>query len=225
MADTSADTGCPLAADHREPAEAGFAAADRPPLATVLTPQPDVPRTSLSHPLRIDEVVVAHTAGRIGLCICPGKRGHSLKGARWQRDLAMDLAVVQRWRPNAVLTLLEAHEFDLLGVPQLGPQLQARGIEWHHLPIVDMQPPDARFEAGWHRTGPLVRRYLDQGGRVLVHCRGGLGRTGSVAARLLVELGTPAHEAIARVRQARPGAIETLEQARHVLDLPQPGRR
>ena len=62
-------------------------------------------RTSLSHPLRIDEVSAGPGNGCIGLCICPGKCGASLMGQRWQRDLALDLDVVQRWRPDAVVTL------------------------------------------------------------------------------------------------------------------------
>ena len=64
-----------------------------------------------------------------------------------------------------------------------------------------------------------LRNALLAGHRVLVHCRGGLGRAGTVAARLLVELGVPAVEAIRRVRAARPGAIETIEQQQYVLDL------
>ena len=176
-------------------------------------------RTSLSHPLRIDEVVV-DAAGRIGLCICPGKRGGSMMGGPWQRDLAQDLEVVRRWRPDAVLTLLEAHELELLGVSDLGSRLRALGIEWHHLPIVDRQPPDERFEAAWTVSGSRVRACLRDGGRVLVHCRGGLGRAGTLAARLLVELDMPAAEAVAQVRRARPGAIETEEQMQHVLNWP-----
>lgn len=60
---------------------------------------------------------------------------------------------------------------------------------------------------------------LRDGGRVLVHCRGGLGRAGTVAARLLVELGDPAAVAVECVRQARPGAIETAAQLEYVLNL------
>jgi protein-tyrosine phosphatase len=54
---------------------------------------------------------------------------------------------------------------------------------------------------------------------VLVHCRGGVGRAGTVAARILVELGTPATEAVRQVRAARAGAIETRSQLEHVLGL------
>ena len=57
------------------------------------------------------------------------------------------------------------------------------------------------------------------GESVVVHCRGGLGRTGLVAARLLVELGESPVSALVRVRAARPGAVETVEQEKYVLQL------
>lgn len=47
---------------------------------------------------------------------------------------------------------------------------------------------------------------------VVVHCRGGLGRTGLVVACCLVKLGFAAGQAIATVRASREGAIETREQ-------------
>ena len=176
-------------------------------------------RTSVSDPLRIDLLAAGQRGGQIGLCLCPGKRANSLSGLRWERDLATDLAVIARWPADAVLTLIEDPEFEALGVPQLGRQVQALGIAWHHLPIVDFQPPDARFEAGWADRGPALLALLRAGGRVIVHCRGGLGRSGTVAARMLVELDVPAPEAIARVHGVRPGAIETPEQLRYIAAL------
>ena len=65
-------------------------------------------------------------------------------------------------------------------------------------------------------AGARLRERLRRGERVLVHCRGGLGRAGSVAARLLVEFGAAPNEAIRQVRVARPGAIETREQEQWV---------
>jgi len=52
---------------------------------------------------------------------------------------------------------------------------------------------------------------------VLIHCTGGLGRSGMIAARLLVELGEEPRLAMQRVRAARPGAIETAAQEAYVL--------
>lgn len=174
-------------------------------------------RTSQTHPLRINEVRAGKAGGLVGITFCPGKQGDSYTGAPWARDLDTDLDAVARWGARAVVTLIEDHEFEMLGVPGLGDAVRARGIEWHHLPIVDVQPPDARFESGWATSGPRLLELLGAGEKVLVHCRGGLGRAGTVAALLLVETGMPGEEAVRRVRAARPGAIETPDQLRYVM--------
>ena len=48
---------------------------------------------------------------------------------------------------------------------------------------------------------------------------GGLGRAGTIGARLLIELGMEPTAAVRQVRAARPGAIETREQEKYVLDI------
>ena len=74
---------------------------------------------------------------------------------------------------------------------------------WFHLPIVDGSVPDAAFEAAWADTGVAVRALLASGANVLFHCLGGLGRSGTIAARTLVECGWPSADAIAAVRATR----------------------
>ena len=49
-----------------------------------------------------------------------------------------------------------------------------------------------------------------------MHCRDGRTRAGVVAARLLVEAGCAPHDAINRVRAARQGALDSLEQEEYV---------
>ena len=174
-------------------------------------------RTSITHPLTIAEILCGN--GLLGLTYCPGKKGESVHGAAWDRDLGMDMDVIAQWGPRAVLTLMEAHELELLNVPDLGLQIERRGMEWLHMPIVDVSIPDAAFERRWAYLGPLIRTHLRIGDRVLVHCRGGLGRTGMIAARLLIEFGDNPDLAISKVRLARPGAIETREQEFYVRRL------
>jgi ADP-ribosyl-[dinitrogen reductase] hydrolase len=136
----------------------------------------------------------------------------------WERDLAVDLDAVRDWGASAVITLVEPKELTLLKVERLGEEVLRRNMLWFHLPIVDASIPDRKFEQQWEIAGEEVRALLRAGRDVLVHCRGGLGRAGTIAARLLVELGMEPAEAIARVRAVRPGAIETPEQKRFVLE-------
>jgi ADP-ribosyl-[dinitrogen reductase] hydrolase len=61
---------------------------------------------------------------------------------------------------------------------------------------------------------------LNHGHAVALHCWAGLGRAGTVAARILMEReGMSADEAIAYVRQARPGSIETAAQVDYLQSL------
>jgi ADP-ribosyl-[dinitrogen reductase] hydrolase len=137
----------------------------------------------------------------------------------WHRDLNRDLDMIRDWGAAAVVTLLEPAELTLLKVERLGEEVLRRNMSWFHLPIADVSTPDKRFEQEWDVAGEELRSILRSGSNVLVHCRGGLGRAGTIAARLLVELGMDPATAIASVRAVRPGAIETSDQEKFVLNF------
>jgi ADP-ribosyl-[dinitrogen reductase] hydrolase len=94
----------------------------------------------------------------------------------------------------------------------MGERVRRHQMEWFHLPIPDVSVPDAAFEARWLAAGDSLRGVIRCGGRMLIHCKGGLGRSGMMAARVLVELGWDPEAAIHAVRTVRPGAIETRAQ-------------
>lgn len=175
-----------------------------------------MPRTSLSHPLQIDAVTVPKTGAMIGMTFCPGMKENAAPERAWDRDLDRDLAEIKAWGASALVSLLEGYEFEVLGVSEFPEKIKASGLEWHHLPIMNRDIPYEDFEKLWVTNGPQLRRRLRQGERIVLHCKNGLGRTGMIAARLLVELGEYAEAAIRRVRSARPGAIETLQQKQNV---------
>jgi ADP-ribosyl-[dinitrogen reductase] hydrolase len=175
-------------------------------------------KTSLTHPLQIATISAGSEFGRVGITFCPGKYDRHAMSGEWNRDLALDLNMIRDWGAAAVVTLLEPKELALLRVESLGEEVQRRNMLWFHLPIVDVSIPDERFEQAWDLAGEELRSILRSGSNVLVHCRGGLGRAGMIAARLLVELGMDPAEAIAHVRAVRPGAIETREQERFVRE-------
>jgi ADP-ribosyl-[dinitrogen reductase] hydrolase len=80
-----------------------------------------------------------------------------------------------------------------------------QGLVWHHLPIRDVSVPDSSFEENWESVGAELRGRLQRGESLVVHCHGGLGRGGTVAARLLVELGEVPAKALERVRADNGG--------------------
>src|SRR4051812_25466424 len=170
------------------------------------------PRTSASHPLQIAEIQPAPSMGKLGLTLCPGKVQSSGLTGPWARDLALDLDAVEAWNAAAVVTLIEEDEISRLQVPTLGAEVEARHMSWVHLPIRDRGVPSEEFERAWEGVGEDLRSRLRSGFNVMVHCMGGLGRAGTIASRLLVELCWSPTDAIREVRRVRPGAIETDDQ-------------
>ena len=176
-------------------------------------------KTSATHPLQIAVVSAGPGLGRIGLTFCPGKYDPDAMTGYWERDLELDLDAICDWGAAAVVTLVEHKELAELRIERLGEAVTRRNLAWFHLPIIDASIPDKQFERQWEISGNELRSLLRSRRDVLIHCKGGLGRTGLVAALLLVELGMAPEVAIARVRAVRPGAIETHAQKRYVLSL------
>ena len=171
-------------------------------------------RTSATDPLRIATLDVP-SGGAIGVTFAPGKHQVApMYGDTWERSLDADLAAIKAWGASTLVTLLEPHEFAELRIPALASRTEELGLAWHGLPITDGAAPDARFLGPWRSRGPQLARELQVGQRIVVHCKGGLGRAGTVACMLLESVGgaASADAAMAMVRAVRPGAIETAVQ-------------
>jgi ADP-ribosyl-[dinitrogen reductase] hydrolase len=176
-------------------------------------------RTSITHPLQIAVVSAGENFGNVGVTFCPGKVQPGALTGTWRRDLDHDLGTIAAWGAAAVVTLVDENELKSLQVEGLGEAVCDRHMAWYHLPIRDVSVPSPLFERDWDRAGSELRAILRDGFNVLVHCKGGLGRAGVVASRLLIELGMEPQAAIKAVREVRPGAIETVAQRRYVLKL------
>jgi protein-tyrosine phosphatase len=123
------------------------------------------------------------------------------------RDLGADLAALRTDGVAMLVSLLPSYELTSLGIAELGGAAAAAGIAVVPLPIRDGHvPPDPEAVA---EVVESVRAATARGADVVVHCRGGMGRTGTIAACCLVAEGMGGDEAIAAVRSVRPGAVET----------------
>ena len=92
------------------------------------------------------------------------------------------------------------------------------GLMLLHEPVVDMTPPT---QEQIDNVLENIARANEHKMAVAVHCAAGLGRTGVILACYLVSKGEAGDEAIDRIRQLRPGSIETPAQEECVREFAQ----
>jgi protein-tyrosine phosphatase len=172
-------------------------------------------RTSRSDPIRVDWFYFDLSGGKIGVTFAPGKKASSMTGRAWDRDLALDLNRLKRFeRVDLLVSLIENRELQLLRIRGLAREAERRGILMIRFPVADMGVP-ADID-GVHHLASVITGLAHFGKRIVIHCRGGLGRAGTIAAVCLVRMGAEPDEAILRVRAIRPGAIENSTQEQFV---------
>jgi atypical dual specificity phosphatase len=93
--------------------------------------------------------------------------------------------------------------------------VDAAGLLVMHVPIIDMTAPT---QDQLDQCISALARARTQGMGINVHCTAGLGRTGTILAAYFVAQGFTPTAAIARVRELRPGSIETIEQEEAVVE-------
>jgi protein-tyrosine phosphatase len=171
--------------------------------------------TSETDPIQVDFLPNDEVGmpGRLGMTFAPGMWAGSV-GGRWERDLAADVrALEEEYETDVLVSLMEDHEYHGYRIPELLERDSIGGIEILRFAIEDMGVPQEAESEGFEAFVQDVVRRLEQGQNLVVHCRGGLGRTGTLAACVLVALGRhTADEAIAAVREARKGTVQTIEQ-------------
>lgn len=137
------------------------------------------------------------------------------RGRDWLQDEAND------WRRDCVdvvVSLLEVDEAAHLGLEDESEAAAASGVRFLSFPIPDRGVPASASAAASLITA--VSEALERGENVAVHCRQGLGRSGLIAAGVLVYAGADAQAAIETVSPARGEPVpETPEQRAWVQRL------
>jgi len=176
--------------------------------------------SELSGALHIDYLAIPR-GGRIAMTHCPGRNTVDARGRQWQRILSDDLAAIHSVNISTVVSLISLSEMTKLGVPDLPTQVVQHKLQWLQLVIEDFGTPDLNALESWQQIKENVLAALARRETVLLHCAAGLGRTGMMAACLLVACGQTPETAIEQVRTARPGTIETEAQAAFIYNVRQ----
>ena len=119
-----------------------------------------------------------------------------------------DIAEIIALDCACVLTLTPDQELSQHGAEQLPMMLKRLGLPWHHFPIEDYGIPASPQTERWSDLSLRLHQFLDDDRKVLIHCYAGIGRSGMIALRLMVERGADPIEALAQIRHIRPGAVE-----------------
>ena len=131
------------------------------------------------------------------------------RGEDWLAD------AMRRMRANGietVISLLEPHEAEWLGLATEQTGAERAGMEFLSFPIQDTQVP-ANIGAFREFVASVARR-LSEGEHVGVHCRGSIGRATILAACTLIQLGWNAADALEAIENARGEEVpDTPEQA------------
>jgi atypical dual specificity phosphatase len=90
------------------------------------------------------------------------------------------------------------------------PSSWIEGLEYLHIPTEDLTAPDIeKIDV----TVDFINERIKNNEPVMVHCAAGIGRTGTILASYLIKYqGLTAKEAIEKIRQERPGSIQSESQ-------------
>ncbi|XP_053290164.1 cyclin-dependent kinase inhibitor 3 [Pleuronectes platessa] len=143
----------------------------------------------------------------LGICALPG-----CKYKENRRSLQRDVEELKNQGVQDVFVFCTRGELNKYRVPSLLDVYRQRGLTVHHTPFLDGDAPElqqccqilAELQVG-----------LESNRRTVIHCYGGLGRSGLIAACLLLQLSPTmtANKAIEILREHRGGgAIQTVKQ-------------
>jgi len=139
----------------------------------------------------------------LGITILPGRKDYS-------RNLDEDIKELKKLEIDVIIPLITEDEMEKYGIPELIKKYYDAGFEIMHLPINDQKTPSVEEVSDIIN---FISLKFVENKKILIHCVGGLGRSGMIAACYLKSIGLNSKDAIGIIREVRTvRAIETIEQ-------------
>lgn len=101
--------------------------------------------------------------------------------------LAAELLALKALKVEGLCSLLDNNEIKHIGLESEGSLCKHLGIDFWHFPISDAQPPKNIAEA--HQLILDLVKHAQAGKKLVLHCYGGIGRSGTIALAVLHHLG------------------------------------
>jgi len=133
----------------------------------------------------------------------------------YSRDLQHDIQEIKKLNIEHIICMMENHEFHKNKTGNYPLIVHQSGINISQYSIVDGSIPTLEV---MHKMVMNLRNSIIQGKNVLIHCMGGVGRTGTLASCFLVYCGFEPELAISFVQERRKGTITRPNQQKFVKD-------
>jgi len=140
---------------------------------------------------------------RIIFTPCPGTKNVRLEAS---------IKNLKQVDSTMLLTLMFDDEMRENHIQSISNLCKRYDMTWLQLAIVDDDIPNKAFEYKWKKYRQLVLSTLRGGGCIIIHCKGGTGRTGLVAAMILSCYGWPISKVISCIQNIRPNALKNTNQ-------------
>ena len=147
----------------------------------------------------------------LGVSQFPGK---NLQNIFDLSSFSKDLQIIKKQKVKIVVSLLPDNEKNKLGLDDL--IWSKEEVEYIQFPVNDFSvPPKKKFNE-LKKLISFIKKNLMLSKHVLIHCNGGKGRSGMIAALVLKAM--KEKDPIKKVREKVIGSIETEEQEIFVKD-------
>lgn len=126
------------------------------------------------------------------------------------QHLDQDIAHLKSKGINLIVSLLEDDEAQKLQLQAQAKICKSHGLPYSCFPIADFGTPDATKLGNYVET---LHRNLSNGHNTVIHCRGGIGRSGLLCCCILIKHGFSAEDAISKASLQRGCSVpETPQQ-------------
>ncbi len=160
----------------------------------------------IMHPF---DILTLDNGAQLILTPCPGTKDASLSDS---------LKSLKEAGAQVVVTMMpttELVENQADALPSLCAEL---GMDWYHLPVEDGCAPETPFVQAFALQKAILLDLIESGATIVIHCHGGSGRTGLMAAILMLELGYAPAQIKAQIQHLRPKALTSPVQVSYLVE-------
>lgn len=160
----------------------------------------------MSHPF---DILTLDNGSRLIFTPCPGTKGASV---------AESIQVLKEAGAQAMITMMTAAELKAHQTQSITDWCDALNISWFHLPVEDSCAPASQFEQAYATHQHALMALINNQTTLVIHCHGGSGRTGMMAAILMLAIGYEPGKVKTEIQTIRPKSLKSPVQVSYLIE-------